>query len=576
MGLSDLIDKLEHNAPVEEITATLRDNILEQTCSKYNNALLVIKSDTYKQVVKEAEQAGRAEASTSAKAYENNLLDKAKEQACLKADSEFSRLLADEHSKIVPRVDTEIVAEHTKFISKRCKTLVSQLDSLSLDAEKEFVLAAATRLGLTLEGTGQLTKKAKLDTCKPRPALITPRGRSASITSNTSQVSQSRKRAYSLSEVVVLEPLPSKPKDRDTTPKQIHTVNFTIKQETVPPLTFVTPSTPSTIRQAVELAQDISLRGSTSSMHNLVNVMAVDLEAIDYCTIFPPGIPAPPSNPSLPPQMSRTPDFGGDQEGNDSVAPSISMATPPTDPIAFIAHNMNKAIADAMGPIWATVHCLEAAVMGGPVRVPPRSGLGYCSEHINRVPAHQVQPTTIAPVLTNQGTKSWVDNQGATPFPQNDELHQSKIVTDAPRVDDDDTFPPLERETALKNHRQCNNLARERQRQSVPGATGPNNDDRHITIVSNQSRIHPLFANVTTQAAINQQQRGQVTANQARAIQGRKPSGNQGSCCMMVEAELTEVAIICFGSMQDKEAECKFRARNPIEIVQAVQCELAK
>ncbi|KAN0139108.1 hypothetical protein V8E53_003110 [Lactarius tabidus] len=167
MGQSDLIDKLECDTPIEEITDTLHDNILEQTRSKYNNALLVVKSDAYKQAVKEAEQAGRTEASTSAKAYENNLLDKAKEKAHLKADSEFSCLLADERSKIVPRVDTVIAAEHAKFISECQQTLVSQLDSLSLDVEKEFILAAATRLGLSLEGTGQPTKKAKLDNCKP-------------------------------------------------------------------------------------------------------------------------------------------------------------------------------------------------------------------------------------------------------------------------------------------------------------------------------------------------------------------------------------------------------------------------
>ncbi|KAN0139107.1 hypothetical protein V8E53_003109 [Lactarius tabidus] len=237
---------------------------------------------------------------------------------------------------------------------------------------------------------------------------------------------------------------------------------------------------------------------------------------------------------------------------------------------------MNKAIADAMGPIWVTVCRLEAAVLGGPVRVHPQADPGYHSEHINHVLAHQAQPATIAPVLTNQGTKSWVDNQGATPFPLNDEPHQSINVTNTPRVDDDAAFPPLEMETALKNRRRCTNSARERQRQRIPGATGPNNDDGYITTVLNQSRIQPLFANVTTQAAINQQQRVQVTANQARAIQGRKPSGNQGPHRLMAEAELTEVAIICFGSMQDEEAERKFRARNPIEIVQAVQCKLAK
>jgi hypothetical protein len=86
--------------------------------------------------------------------------------------------------------------------------------------------------------------------------------------------------------------LPLKPKDGDITPKQIHTVNFTIKQETVPLPTFITPSMPSTIRNAMELAQGVSLRGTSSSMHNPVNTMMIDPKNIDYCNIFPPGIPA--------------------------------------------------------------------------------------------------------------------------------------------------------------------------------------------------------------------------------------------------------------------------------------------
>jgi hypothetical protein len=174
MGLSDLINKLERDAPIEEITEVLKDDIAEQVRSKHNNAILVIKSNAYKQAVAEAEQKGREQAAKETVPYEARLLETAKEQARLKANSEFTRLLADERSKIAPKVDAEIADEHARFIADRRKTLVAQLDSLSLDAEKEFVLAAATRLGLALGSTDQPSKKVKLDTCKPRPAPITP------------------------------------------------------------------------------------------------------------------------------------------------------------------------------------------------------------------------------------------------------------------------------------------------------------------------------------------------------------------------------------------------------------------
>ncbi|KAN0129581.1 hypothetical protein V8E53_012577 [Lactarius tabidus] len=571
LGLSDLIDKLERDAPIQEITDTLKDDIAEQVRSKYNNAILVIQSNAYKQAVADAEQKGREQAAKETVSYEARLLETAKEQARLKANSEFTRLLADERSKIAPKVDAEIAEEHAQFISDRRKILVAQLDSLSLDAEKEFVLAAATRLGLALGSTDQPSKKVKLDTRKPRPAPITPRGRSSSIVSTSSQ---SKKRAYSPSAVVVTTPIPPKPKDGDTTPKQIHTVNFTLKQESVQPPEFATPSTPSVIRDAVEIAKSVSLRGSASSIHNSANAMALDPETIDYRNIFPPGIPAPPSNPSLPPQMSRTPDVNFDQEVNDGVAISTSPSVVPTTDTALIIQAMDRSIAHAMKEIWATVRKLEAEVRGGPVRIPPRAGPGYREEHHRITQAQQAHSVAPVPALTNQGNTSQTVAQDATPFLPND-IQPLPRNSELPRVDDEE-FPALGESNPTSNSRRCRNQsARLRQRQQVPGATGP--DDGYIPIQSNQSRIRPLFANIATQSTVAQNQKIANTAHQARAVQGRKPGGNQGPTRRNdAGAELTEVAVIRFGGLEDAEEERKFRARNPIEIVQAVQRELSK
>ncbi|KAN0130580.1 hypothetical protein V8E53_011666 [Lactarius tabidus] len=333
MGLSDLIDKLERDAPIEDITDVLRDDILEQTRSKYNNELLVVRSNAYKQAVAEAEQAGRNDAAAyheseskklrllkdhqiqkEAVSYYNNLLEKTKDQARIKADSDFSRLLADERSAIAPRADREIKAEHAKHIEERRLATVASLNALTLDAEKELVMAAAERLGLNLGSNEPAFKKVKVDQRKARPAPITPLERPNSAASNTS--SSSRKRVYSPSEVAVKTPLPARDDQKTPTPADarpaITTITFDIKQESPLPQTFVTPSTPSVIQDAVNLAQDIGtesasqtpLRNLASSIHNKANHMAIDVDNINYRNIFPPGIPAPPSNPSLPPQMS--------------------------------------------------------------------------------------------------------------------------------------------------------------------------------------------------------------------------------------------------------------------------------
>ncbi|KAN0130662.1 hypothetical protein V8E53_011555 [Lactarius tabidus] len=551
MGLSDLIDKLEKDAPIEEITDTLRDDILEQTRSKYNNAVLAAKSDAYNRAIREAEQAGCAEAAAFTKSYEKIQMNRAKEQACLKADSKFSRLLADERSKIAPR-----------------------LDSLSLDAEKEFVLAAANRLGLNVDGSSQPTKKVKLDTCKPQPAPITPCGRSASITSNSS-----RKRAYSPAEITIRNPIPAR--ESSTTPKAITTITFTLKQETPAP-TFTTPPTPSVIREAVDIA-DVpsttpSLRGLHSSIHNEENQMVMDIENIDYRNIFPPGIPALPSNPSLPPLMSRTPDFGGDQDINDGANVSLTPSLPPQRNVDFSLDAITRAINSAIQPMWAKLNLLEVAIVRGQPRAPPRVGPGYCTKFINHPLAPSVSDAPIAPVLTNQGTRLQTRIQAAPPVPSVNNLPEARasVLQMETMVQNVDNEEFLALGSPNNNHRKRGKAAVQRQWHTVPGAVGPSNEDGHIPITTYQSRIKPLFANIVTQDAVAKQQQVKRTADQVCAIQGRKPAGQQGPRPSPQDANLTEVTVIWFGGLEDEEEEHKFRARNPIQIVQSVQRDLAR
>jgi hypothetical protein len=319
MGLAELIDNLLNEATTQEITETIKDDIALQVRSKFNNARLEEESKAYTAMIKEAIKEGKAKAASEAlqayastsetlkamkerqaqadaDVYYKNLLEKAKSQARLQADSEFSRLLADELSAIAPRIDREIAAEHAKHIEERRQATAAMLQALTLDAEKECVLASATRLGLDLQGTSPAQKKQKVDQRKARPAPITPRGRSSSITSITS--SSSRKRAYSPSKIATNI---SRDEQKTPTPEdvakeakaKITTVSFAIKQEGTSP--FPTPSTPSVIQHAVDLATDIPLtqesvpplRGLSSSIHNEENQMAIERESFDPASIIP-------------------------------------------------------------------------------------------------------------------------------------------------------------------------------------------------------------------------------------------------------------------------------------------------
>jgi hypothetical protein len=518
MGLSELMDKLEQDTLIKVITETLHDDIMEQVCSTYNNELLVAKSNAYEQATKEAEHAGRAQAEEATKSYTVNLMNTTKEQARLKADSEFSCLLADERSKIAPRVDAEVAAEHTKFITDRRKALISQLDSLSLEAEKEFILVAAARLGLTLEDTNQPAKKAKRDHCQARPTPITPRGCSLSISSNASQTSQSKKRAYSPSVIEVKNPIPAR--EASTTPKPITTVTFALKQESPDP-NFTPPLPRPVICEAVDIADAPSLtpglRGLSSSIHNEANQMALDPESIDYRTIFPPDILAPPSTQSLPPRMSHTPAFGDEQAVNDGVNPSITPSAPPQDNMAFSLEALSRVINSQIQPLWAKIRKIEAKIDGGLPRAPPHAGPGYRAEFIHHSPVPKVSAATATLLSRDSGIAMQSRIQAADPIPLDNQIPQedvaaatptplASVVCEPPRLDDEE-FPALEQEIAPSTSRKKRAKGVvQRQWRSVPGALGPtdqntpaplprrNGDDGHIPTTSHQSRIRPLFA----------------------------------------------------------------------------------
>ncbi|KAN0142041.1 hypothetical protein V8E53_000503 [Lactarius tabidus] len=553
MGLAELIDNLLNEATEEEITNTIRDDIALQVRSKYNNKRLEAETKAYHDTINQAMAEGKARAAkealetyaTSSKTlremkerqakddtdkYYQNLLVKAKEQARLKADSEFSRLLADEHSAIAPRVDAEIAMEHKKLVQEQCIATEAQLQALTLEEEKSLVRVAATRLGMSLKEDEHTAKKVKVDQCKARPAPVTPRGRSGSVTSTASQ-SNTHKRAYSPSEAIVPIPQPERDDQKTPTPKDVTTINFEIKAEPMPQQTFVTPSTPSVIREAVDIAQSISLRSSTSSIHNKANHMAIDPENLDLANIFPPGIPPLPLNVSLPPAMSQTPQFGGAEAHEDGAAPSISPE-----------------------PIWDTIHRIEQALGDGRIpRALPHVGLGYRSEHMHKQ-AIRVSSAPNGPEVTTQVSREQQASQVAPPFPSEPPVPErsSPPANTIARVDDDE-FPEIEPTSRGTRRRRNAASAVLHQRRNIPGATGP--DDSHITITNNNSRIKPLFANIITQKAVAQQQQVQRTAAQARAVQGRNQSGNQGAKAHAADGNLTEVTVIRFGGLQDEEEE---------------------
>jgi hypothetical protein len=594
MGLAELIDNLLNEASVKEITNTVREDIALQTRSKYNNAKLDTENKAYHEFINQAMAEGKdravkealetyaitsknlremkeKQAKDDANKYYQNLLETAKEQARLKADSKFSRLLADEHSTIAPRVDAEIALEHKKLVQERHIATEAQLQALTLEEEKKLVRVAAARLGISLKDDEHTAKKVKVDQRKARPAPVTPRGRSNSVVSTSSQ-SNTRKRAYSPSDAQAPITPPARDEQKTPTPKEVTTVTFEIKAKPTPQPTFATPSTPSVIRDAIEIAQDVLLRSSTSSIHNEANHMAIDPEHLDLTNIFPLGIPPPPLNVSLPPPMLQTPQFGGAEAHEDGAAPSAS-------PEALEANASEIRLFALMQkfnqPIWDTIHRIEQALGDGRIpRALQRAGPGYRSEHMHKQAA-RVPSAPNGPEVTTQVSRERQVSQVAPPLPSEPPVpEQSTPPADTIARVDDDEFPALEPTSRGSRCRRNAASTVLQQRRNIPGAVGP--DDGHISITNNNSRIKPLFANIITREAVAQQQNIKTMAAQARQPKDGNHLGIKALAKTPSDGNMTEVTVIRFGGLENKEEECKFRARNPVEIIQSVQCDLSR
>jgi hypothetical protein len=147
-------------------------------------------------------------------------------------------------------------------------------------------------------------------------------------------------------------------------------------------------------------------------------------------------------------------------------------------------------------------------------------------------------------------------------------------------------FPSIE-ETRLAipsrriKHNMENKAAKEKQRRSVPGATGPiptplpaphatrvDDDDGHITLRT--SRVRPMFVSIITQKAMDQHQTATTTGNQAHAIQGRSKSGKM-ACASPPDESVTHATDIRHGGLSDAEAERTLHAKPAHFLVQAAQ-----
>jgi hypothetical protein len=194
--LSDIMDKLEAEATVEEITETMREEIASETRGKFLSLIAQEKTKAYDAAIAEARASalrealatGAAEAAQKGKAYERMILSRAEDEARTEGDRVYKSRLESLRTKMKRKAETEVEAEHATVLTERRATLEEALLAMDFNARKDYVRTQAIQLGLLNESATPVPsppKRAKVGNA-PR---TTPKASSAPSAVKTASLS---------------------------------------------------------------------------------------------------------------------------------------------------------------------------------------------------------------------------------------------------------------------------------------------------------------------------------------------------------------------------------------------------
>jgi hypothetical protein len=520
MGLAELVDKVMAEESMESITDTIRDDIREDIRGKFAGLIAAEKTKAYNaaleearsEALKEAHATGALEAAQKGRSYEAMLLSRAEDEAKIKADKLFNSRLMSERSKIALRVEAEIKAEHEAALEERRCNLAGCLAEMSQEAEVDFIRTNAICLGLLG------------DPGSPRPNPSKRAKVSPTLATATKARKVARSRAASLT-VRSRVPSPAGDLTHKPTPPPVHE--------------------PSPCPAAGE--DDITPRGSPTPMDWAESNRDDPLPPIDFeadtrssgASMHAPGNEMTDGPLETPPPPEVVPQFIARIRDPESVAPPSMSKSPPPPAVSDIEKVLGL-IVDRIGAIECKFGYMQDIIKGRTPAI-PRVGVGLTP----------VPMTTIPPA-------SGVTN-GPPPIPS------------APRLDDDDQdFPPLRQGGGRKAIRKNNAAQRIASANAeVPGAPAQGNN----SFIPTRSRINMSFA-TTTAANIAVHSSASLTAQQAREVQKRNPSGKVKPSHSNAPTRFTDVVVIQKGGVEDRQIEESFRKRHPGDIAQAVQREL--
>jgi hypothetical protein len=531
--LSDILDKIEAEAPLEEITDAMREEIASDTRGKFLGLIAQEKSRAYDEALtdaraealKEAMALGREEAAQKGRSYGKMQLDRAEEEARLEVARIYKKRLSSARDKMSHQVETEIRKERDQAIAERCSALEAGLVGMDWDAKVDHIRSLAVQVGL-LEDSKPVVAKPPKHAEPPRTMTAPTAITQAAVKTPTAAESDAIIARFIASsavgkpaEVSHPDPSPCPAAGEDVSPPRVEAVRMDWAEDRLDDL----PPLP--------IDFDSKERSSSSSIHCADNAMVDDSDTTNAVAV----------------SSFRDPDSGA-LPLSPSLAPSPTLANPPSE----VAQLFNL-IMDTIKPIQDELKRIGDKVDGRSAPPPQKP----------RVPAWSPPATT-----HRAPTSSSLPPSNPTPPRIDDDVQE--LVTSS---SDDPEFPPLAPSGNRKTRFRHKSAAITEARNAlVPGAPAPvqrNPAPGHV-------RAPPIFTSVLTAAAMGSHVDASGKAQMARNVQKRTPSGRMKPGHSAAPLGFTEVVVIRNGGMNDAEEEATFRRRAPVDIVQAAQRALQK
>jgi hypothetical protein len=530
--LSDILDKLEAEASVEQITDTMREEIASETRGKFLGLIAQEKTKAYEgaleearaEALREALARGKQEAEQKGRSYEKLQLDRAEEEARLEAARIFKKRLSSARDKMTHQVETEIHGERDQILAERRSALEAGLAGMDWDARVDHIRSLAVQVGLLDEShpvAGTPPKRAE-----PSRTTTAPLATSAGFkipTASESAAMLARFIESSAPEIPAEQsppepsPCPAAGEDDRTPTADNRRMDWAEESsEELPPLPIDFSS---------------AERSTGSSIHCAANAMVDDSDDVVAVASF------------------RDPDSG---------ALALTPSPPPSaEPPSEVTQLFNL-IMDTIKPIQIELKRIGDKVDGHTTPAPPRASTNPPQASSSK--SQRLQSTTPPNLPTSP-----------QPSPPSQRVDDAVQVYDMPSSDNPD-FPPLV-PSGNRKTRFWRKAATELESRNalIPGAPAPVQRHPYSSL-----RAPPIFASVVTATAMGNQTQHADKAKTARDIQRRNPSGKLKPGHSAAPLGFTEIVVARNGGMDDAEEEEAFRRKAPVDIVQAAQRALNK